>query len=70
MVRKDKKACNVAILARSGNCHRVLWDLARAAISQNQPTLPATLRNSDGSMTVGTLSAANLVNAFFIEKIV
>lgn len=70
LVERDKRASNESKLDKSKNDPRVLWELANAALGKPKPTLPLSLLDASGSMTVGKVATASAMNDFFIKKVV
>jgi hypothetical protein len=56
-------------LSVSGNSLIVLWEIANAAVGKPRQPLPASVKEADGTDTEGNLEAANLVNAYYLEKV-
>jgi hypothetical protein len=69
LVRWNKEASNLAKLAESGDLPAVLWEIANAAVSKPRQPLPTLVTKADGTTTEGNLEAANVVNEYYVEKV-
>jgi hypothetical protein len=69
LVRRDKELSNLAKLAESKNSPTVPWEIANAAVGKPRQPLPGAVKDSEGNDTVGNLEAANVVNAYYVEKV-
>jgi hypothetical protein len=69
MVRRDKEMSNLSKLSESGNSPTVLWEIANAAVDKPRQPLLASVKKADGTDTEGNLEAANVVNAYYVEKV-
>jgi hypothetical protein len=69
LVRRDKEASNLAKLAELGNSPAVLWEIANAAVGKPCQPLPTLVTKVDGTATEGNLEAANVVNKYYVEKV-
>jgi hypothetical protein len=69
LVRRDKRACNAATLAPLKGDPCVLWNLASAALGKDRPTLPASLKDSNGHPTYGNVGEAEVMNSFYISEV-
>jgi hypothetical protein len=69
MVRRDKEMLNLAKLSESGNSPTVLWEIANAAVGKPRQPLPASVKKADGTNTEGNLEAADVINAYYVEKV-
>jgi hypothetical protein len=70
MVRRDKEMSNLAKLSESVNSLTVLWEIANAAVGKRSQSLPASVKKVDGTDTEGNLEAANVVNSYYVEKVI
>jgi hypothetical protein len=69
LVRRDKEASNLAKLTESGNLPAILWEIANAAVGKPRQPLPTLVTRTDGTATEGNLQAANMVNTYYVEKV-
>jgi hypothetical protein len=69
LVRRDKELSNLAKLAESMKSPTVLWEIAKATVGKPRQPLPGSVKDAEGNNTVGNLEAANVVNAYYIEKV-
>jgi hypothetical protein len=69
MVRRDKEMLNRSKLSESGNSPTVLWEIANAGLGKLCQPLPASVKKADGTDTEGNLEAADVVNAYYVEKV-
>jgi hypothetical protein len=56
-------------LAESKNSPTVLWEIANAAVGKPRQPLPGAVKDMEGNNTVGNHEAANVVNAYYVEKV-
>jgi hypothetical protein len=73
LVRQDKLKSNTSTLeqAKARGDSRMLWELARVALGKQRPTLPKSIKMSDGNrLTEGATAAATRMNEYDVEKVI
>jgi hypothetical protein len=56
-------------LAESKNSPTILLEIANAAVGKPRQPLPGAVKDTEGNDTVGNLKAANVANAYYVEKV-
>jgi hypothetical protein len=69
LVRRNRELSNLAKLAESKNSPTVLWEIADAAVGKPRQPLPGSVKDTEVNNTVGNLEAANVVSAYYVEKV-
>jgi hypothetical protein len=72
LVRRDKLKRNTSTLeqAKARGDSRMLWELAGVALGKQRPTLPKSIKMSDGNtLTEGATAAATRMNEYDVEKV-
>jgi hypothetical protein len=69
LVIRDKELSNLAKLAESKNSPTILLEIANAAVGKLRQPLPGAVKDTEVNDTVGNLKAANVANAYYVEKV-
>jgi hypothetical protein len=69
MIRRNKRAANLAEIAKAIGDPRVLWELAYKALGKDRPPLPSSVVDSNGVDTNGNKAAAKCLTRYYVEKV-